>query len=61
VGVTAFEAADTGPAPVEFDACTLNVYSVPGVSPSTVVLVAGGEPVSVVAVCAVEPMYGVTV
>ena len=26
-----------------------------------VVLVAGGDPLSVIGVCAVEPMYGVTV
>ncbi len=32
---------------------------VPEVSPVTVVLVAGGEPVIVFAVCAVEPTYGV--
>ena len=31
----------------------------PAVSPVTVLLVAGGVPVTVVAVCAVEPMYGV--
>ena len=33
----------------------------PVVSPVTVVLVAGGVPVIVVGVCAVEPMYGVIV
>ena len=37
----------------------MNVYAVPGVSPVTVVLVAGGVPVIVFGVCAVEPMYGV--
>ena len=31
----------------------------PGVSPVIVLLVAGGVPVTVVAVCAAEPMYGV--
>jgi hypothetical protein len=31
------------------------------VSPVTVVLVAGGLPLTVLVVCAVEPMYGVTV
>ena len=31
----------------------------PGVRPETVLLVAGGEPVTVVAVWAVDPMYGV--
>ena len=39
---------------------TVNVYAVPGVSPVTVVLVAGGVPVTVFGVCAVAPMYGVT-
>jgi hypothetical protein len=34
---------------------------VPLVSPFTLVLVAGGLPVTVTGVCAVEPMYGVTV
>ena len=37
------------------------VASVPLVSPVTVVEVAGGLPVTVTGVCAVEPMNGVTV
>ena len=44
-----------------FVAVTVNVYVVPFVSPVTVVLVAGGDPVTVTGVCAVDPMYGVTV
>ena len=59
VGVTAFEAADAGPAPLGFDGLDREGVRVPGVSPVIVVLVAGGEPVTVVGVCAVEPMYGV--
>jgi hypothetical protein len=57
VGVTAFDAAEAGPLPVAFDAWTTIVYEVPAVSPDTVVLVAGGEPDTVVAnaVCAVDP------
>jgi len=31
------------------------------VSPVTVVLVAGGDPLTVTGVCAVDPIYGVTV
>jgi hypothetical protein len=61
VGVTAFDAADGGPVPTAFVAATVNVYVVPFVRPAIVVPVAGGEPVTVVAVRAVEPMYGVTV
>ena len=61
LGVTAFDCADAGPEPDPLDACTVNVYAVPCVSPVIVVLVAGGVPVTVVGVCAVEPMYGVTV
>jgi hypothetical protein len=60
-GVTAFDAADAGPAPAALLAETVKVYEVPFVSPETVALVAGGVPVTVVAVCAVVPMYGVTV
>jgi hypothetical protein len=59
--VTAFDGADTGPEPVAFEACTVNVYVVPACSPLIVALVAGGDPVTVVAVCAVDPIYGVTV
>ena len=59
VGVTGDEAADAGPVPDWFAALTVNVYAWPAVSPPTVVLVAGGVPVIVFAVCAVEPMNGV--
>jgi hypothetical protein len=55
VGVTAFEGADAGPVPIAFVAVTLNVYAVPLVSPVTVVLVAGGVPVTTVTACAVVP------
>ena len=57
-GVTELDCADSGPAPVWFEARTVNVYAVPAVSPLIVVLVAGGEPLTVLlfAVCGVEPM-----
>ena len=58
-GVTALEAADSGPLPAGFDAVTVNVYVVPLVNPVTVVLVGAGFPVTVVVVCGVEPIYGV--
>jgi hypothetical protein len=61
VGVTAFEAADGALLPTLFDAVTLNVYVVPFARPFTTVDVDGGAPVTVVGVCAVEPMNGVTV
>ena len=60
-GVTAFDGLDARPVPIAFVAVTVNVYAVPFVSPVTVVLVAGGDPVTVTGVCAVDPMYGVTV
>ena len=60
-GVTAFDAAEAGPVPIAFVAVTTNVYAVPFVSELTVVDVAGGVPVTVVGVCAVAPMNGVTV
>jgi hypothetical protein len=60
-GVTAVDAADSAPVPTVFVALTVNVYAVPFVSPVTVAVVAGGDPVTVVGVCAVDPMYGVTV
>ena len=60
VGVTEFDWADTGPVPLLFAAWTVNVYAVPAVRPLMVVLVAGGAPVTVVGVWAVDPMYGVT-
>ena len=60
-GMTAFDSAEAGPVPTALVADTLNVYAVPLVSPVTVTLVSGGLPVTVVGVCAVVPMYGVTV
>jgi len=60
-GVTAADGADSGPVPTAFVAATRNVYWVPLVRPVTVVLVAGGDPVTVFAVCAMPPAYGVTV
>jgi hypothetical protein len=60
-GVTAFEAWDAGPVPAAFVAATVKVYVVPLVRPLTVAVVAGGLPVTVVGVCAVVPMNGVTV
>ena len=60
-GVTAFEAAEAGPVQTAFVAVTRNVYVLPFARPVTVVLVAGGLPVTVVGVCAVVPTYGVTV
>ena len=60
-GVTEFEDAEEGPVPMALVAVTLNVYVVPFVSPLTVAVVAGGLPVTVVGVCAVVPMNGVTV
>ena len=59
VGVTAFDGADAEPAPAELDACTTNVYDVPAVRPTTVVLVV--DPDTVVGVCALDPIYGVIV
>jgi hypothetical protein len=56
LGVTEFELAESGPVPFAVVADTLNVYVVPLVSPGTVVEVAGGLPVTVTGVCAVEPM-----
>jgi len=61
VGVTVFDAAEAGPVPTALVADTLNVYAVPLVSPVTVAVVAGGLPVTVVGVCPVAPMNGVTV
>jgi hypothetical protein len=60
-GVTAFEAADAGPAPTALVAVTRNVYVVPLVSPVIAAVVAGGLPDTVTGVCAVVPTYGVTV
>jgi hypothetical protein len=50
VGVTLFDAADSGPLPTAFVAMTVKVYVVPSVSPVIVVLVPGGLPVIVVGV-----------
>ena len=61
VGVTAFDAADAGPVPTAFVAVTVTCSDVPFVRPEIVTLVAGGVPVTVVAVCAAAPTYGVTV
>ena len=61
LGVTALDADESGPVPIAFVADTVNVYVVPFVSPVTVVDVAGGVPVTVIGVCAVAPMNGVTV
>src|SRR5690242_14555990 len=60
-GVTALEAADCAPVPMAFVAATLKVYVSPFVRPGTVVLVAGGFPLTVVGDCAAVPRYGVTV
>ena len=59
--MTTFEAADCGLVPMALLAVTLNVEAVPFVSPLTVAVVAGGLPLTVVGVCAVDPAYGVTV
>jgi hypothetical protein len=61
LGVTLLDGEDSGPVPVTLVADTVKVYVVPLLSPLTVVVVAGGLPVTVVGVCAFEPMYGVTV
>jgi hypothetical protein len=60
-GMTAFDSAEAEPVPTAFVAATLNVYAVPLVNPDTVTLVSGGLPVTVVGVCAVDPINGVTV
>src|SRR5664279_857708 len=60
-GIAALEAADAAPVPLALVAVTVNVYAVPLVNPVTVVLVPGGVPVIVVAVCAVDPTNGVIV
>ena len=60
-GVTGLDAADSAPVPTAFVAATVNVYVVPFVSPPTTVDVAGGDPLTTVDGCAVDPTYGVTV
>jgi hypothetical protein len=59
--VTEFEGAETGPTPFGFEAWTVNVYVDAGSRFGIVAVVAGGEPVTMVAACAVDPMYGVIV
>ncbi len=60
-GVTAFDAAEAGPVPTAFYGGDLErVRRAVGEPPDRGV-VAGGLPVTVVGVCAVAPMYGVTV
>jgi hypothetical protein len=59
-GVTALDGAEGALFPTPFEATTENVYVVPFVSPFTTVDVEGGVPVTVVDVCAVAPMKGVT-
>ena len=56
-GVTAAEAAESGPVPAAFVAATVKVYAVPFVRPVTVRVVAA-EPV-LIGACAFAPMYGV--
>ena len=53
VGVTAAEAAESGPVPIAFVARTRNVYALPFVRPVTAVLVAGA--VTVTGACGVDP------
>jgi hypothetical protein len=60
-GVTALDAAESGPVPTEFVALTVNVYAVPLVSPVTTAVVGAGEPVTAVVACATPLTYGVTV
>ena len=59
-GVVAADAADAGPVPRLLVADTVNVYAVPFVKPVTVA--EDAEPLlTCTGVCAVDPMYGVTV
>ena len=59
-GVTELDCADSGPAPTGLDGVTVKVYAVPLVRPDTSVEVGAGFPMTVTGVCAVEPIYGVT-
>jgi hypothetical protein len=59
-GVARFDTGDGGPVPTPFVAVTVNVYVVPFVSPLTVAVGAGGEPVMVAGFWAVLPTNGVT-
>lgn len=61
VGVTAPDAEEGRLLATAFVAVTVNVYALPFVRPPIVVVVAGGDPVTVVGVWAAEPIYGVTV
>ena len=60
-GVTDEDGADAADVPTLLVAVTRNVYAVPLLNPVTVADVAGGEPVTDIDVCAVDPAYGVTV
>jgi hypothetical protein len=55
-GVTDPDGAEAVPAPIPLLAVTVKVYAVPFVSPVTVVLVSGGVPLTILAVCGVAPM-----
>jgi len=57
--ITATDAGDATPVPRALVACTLKVYVVPSVNPLTMRLVPA--PAVARGVCAVAPMYGVTV
>jgi hypothetical protein len=48
-GITALDGADAGPVPRLLVAVTVNVYELWIVSPVTVAVVAGGDPLTVVA------------
>jgi hypothetical protein len=55
------DGAEGGPVPPPLEAATVNVYAVPAVSPVTVVLVAGGDPLIVFGVWPTPLIRGVTV
>ena len=57
-GVTAFDGDDAGPVPMALVALTVNVYEVPLVRPPMVAVVAGGEPLTTVGVCAAPRRTG---
>jgi hypothetical protein len=59
-GVTALEGSDPTPGPTALVAVTVNVYAVPGVSPTTVVELDAGAPVTVIPVQAPQAGDGVT-
>ena len=60
-GVTALDEADGGPVPTPFVAVTVKLYVVPFERPKTVADGAGGVPLTIVGVCGVLPIQGVTV